>query len=104
MKLNKGDVGYITEFEFDAIVCDPPYGISTTTAGEEINDLMKRTMDAFSKSTKKEKELLWQSQILVLFQLNHSQLSKHLNGIHKIADKKFISLREKLVPYSTSIV
>ena len=47
-----------TEFEFDAIVSDPPYGISTTTAGEEINNLMRRTMDAFSKSTEKGKRIV----------------------------------------------
>ena len=44
--------------DFDAIVCDPPYGISTTTAGEEISDLMRRTMDVFSKSTEKGKRIV----------------------------------------------
>ena len=57
-EIKQGDVGHITEFEFDAIVCDPPYGISTTTAGEEINDLMRRTMDAFSKSTEKGRRIV----------------------------------------------
>lgn len=57
-EIEQGDVGRIAEFEFDAIVCDPPYGISTTTAGEEISDLMSRTMNAFSKSTEKGKRVV----------------------------------------------
>ncbi len=57
-EIEQGDVGRITEFEFDAIVCDPPYGISTTTAGEEISDLMRRTMNEFSKSMKKGKRIV----------------------------------------------
>ena len=57
-EIKQGDVGRITEFEFDAIVCDPPYGISTTTAGEEISGLMRRTMNVFSKSIKKGKRIV----------------------------------------------
>ena len=57
-KIEQGDVGCISKFDFSAIVCDPPYGLSTTTAGEEISDLMVRTMNAFSESTKKGKRIV----------------------------------------------
>lgn len=35
--------------EIDAIACDPPYGRSTKTGGENIDSIYKRALDAFPK-------------------------------------------------------
>jgi len=52
------DVKDVSKFKFDAIVCDPPYGISTTTKGENIGKLMSRTMKSFSDCLQKGKRLI----------------------------------------------
>ena len=49
-QIAEGDVEKIKDYEFTAIVCDPPYGISSTSKGEDISSLMKRTLSLFSES------------------------------------------------------
>lgn len=45
------DIGDISErfSEVDAVVCDPPYGRSTKTGGENIDHIYARALDAFPK-------------------------------------------------------
>ena len=54
----KGDIDRINEFDIDAIVTDPPYGMSTTTKGEGVKDLMKRSMLLFSQKLEKKQRLI----------------------------------------------
>ena len=54
----KGDIERINEFDIDAIVTDPPYGMSTTTKGEGVKDLMKRSMLLFSQKLEKKQRLI----------------------------------------------
>ena len=54
----KGDIEKINEFDIDAIVTDPPYGLSTTTKGEGVKDLMKRSMLLFSQKLEKKQRLI----------------------------------------------
>ena len=49
---------FINEFDIDAIVTDPPYGLSTTTKGEGVKDLMKRSMLLFSQKLEKKQRLI----------------------------------------------
>jgi tRNA (guanine10-N2)-dimethyltransferase len=57
-KLIKGDVSDIMNHKFKAIVTDPPYGLSTTTKGEGVEKLMKRSMEVFSENMSKGERLV----------------------------------------------
>ena len=57
-QLIKGDFERINEFDIDAIVTDPPYGLSTTTKGEGVKDLMKRSMLLFSQKLERKQRLV----------------------------------------------
>ena len=47
------DFKEIKNMDFSSIVCDPPYGIASTTGGESIGELMKRCLDVFQSAMKK---------------------------------------------------
>ena len=49
----KGDIENISNYDFKAIVTDPPYGLSTTTKGEGVKELMSRSMKIFTRVMKK---------------------------------------------------
>tara|TARA_B100002051_G_C16640405_1_gene588309 strand:+ start:163 stop:1158 length:996 start_codon:yes stop_codon:yes gene_type:complete len=53
-----GDIEIIKYYNFNAIVTDPPYGISTTTKGEGIDKLMKRSLDLFANKLKSKQRLV----------------------------------------------
>tara|TARA_B100000029_G_scaffold513694_1_gene614046 strand:- start:557 stop:1555 length:999 start_codon:yes stop_codon:yes gene_type:complete len=57
-KVRKGDVEEIQNCDFNAIVTDPPYGISTTTKGEGVDELMNRSMILFAQSLKPKQRLV----------------------------------------------
>ena len=52
-KVVKGDIENISNYDFKAIVTDPPYGLSTTTKGEGVKELMSRSMEIFTGIMKK---------------------------------------------------
>ena len=53
-----GDINNIKNYKFKAIVTDPPYGLSTTTKGEGVKELMSRSMEIFRKTMKKEQRVV----------------------------------------------
>ncbi len=57
-QLVNSDFDKISSFPFNSIVCDPPYGIASTSGGENINDLMNRCLDEFQKSMLKKQRLV----------------------------------------------
>ena len=54
----KGDIENIINYDFKAIVTDPPYGLSTTTKGEGVKELMSRSMEIFARIMKKEQRIV----------------------------------------------
>jgi len=56
--LINSDFEEITNQSFSSIVCDPPYGIASTTGGENIEELMKRSLDVFQKKLNKGQRLV----------------------------------------------
>ena len=54
----KGDIQKLEDCEIDAIVTDPPYGISTTTQGEGVDKLMLRSLSLFSEKLKSGQRLV----------------------------------------------
>ena len=57
-KVTEGDIADIHKYKFNAIVTDPPYGISTTTLGEGIEKLMTRCLELFAKKLKSKQRLV----------------------------------------------
>ena len=49
-EIMEGDIEQLLNYDFEGIVTDPPYGISTTTKGEDLKHLMKRSMNIFSRA------------------------------------------------------
>ncbi len=56
--LINSDFGEITNQSFSSIVCDPPYGIASTTGGENIKDLMERSLDVFQRKLNRGQRLV----------------------------------------------
>ena len=57
-KVTKGDIANINNYKFNAIVTDPPYGLSTTTQGEGVEKLMRRSLELFAKKLKSKQRLV----------------------------------------------
>lgn len=75
--LIESDFKEINNLNFNSIVCDPPYGIASTTGGENITELMKRALDTFQNKMK-------EGQRLVLAVSNPEIIkNKNLKLIHK---------------------
>ena len=53
-----GDIKKINDYKFNAIVTDPPYGISTTTKGEGVDKLMKRSLNLFANKLESKQRLV----------------------------------------------
>jgi len=73
----KGDVEDAKNYDFKAIVTDPPYGLSTTTKGEGVGKLMSRSMEIFERNMGEKQR--------VVMAVSNPQLinSKKFNLIHK---------------------
>ena len=56
--LINSDFKEISSLEFGSIVCDPPYGIASTSGGEKIKELMKRSLDVFQKCMENKQRLV----------------------------------------------
>ena len=54
----QGDIQKIKDYNIDSIVTDPPYGLSTTTRGEGVEELMLRSLSLFSKKLKSGQRLV----------------------------------------------
>ena len=57
-EIKKGDVEESKSQSFEAIVTDPPYGIASSTGGENISELLQRTMNIFSEAMEKGKRIV----------------------------------------------
>tara|TARA_B100001250_G_scaffold241848_1_gene207805 strand:+ start:4920 stop:5915 length:996 start_codon:yes stop_codon:yes gene_type:complete len=56
--LINSDFENIRNIKFGSIVCDPPYGIASTTGGENIPELMERCLDTFQNTMEKGQRLV----------------------------------------------
>ena len=54
----EGDIQNVKNYDFNAIVTDPPYGLSSTTKGEGVKNLMSRSMEIFAETMKKEQRVV----------------------------------------------
>ena len=92
----QGDIQKIQDYDIDAIVTDPPYGISTTTKGEGIEELMLRSLSLFDKKLKvgqrlvmaiSKPELIQNKNFKILYQFKwyiHKSLTRNIIVMEKI--------------------
>ena len=94
-KLIKSDFKEISNLEFGSIVCDPPYGIASTSGGENIRELMKRSLDVFQKCMKnKQRLVLAVSDSSMIKHENLTQIYKFEWYIHKSLTRNIIVLEK----------
>ena len=90
-----GDIEVIKDYNFNAIVTDPPYGISTTTKGEGVDKLMKRSLDLLSKKLKSKQRLVIAVSNPNLINESNLKIIRHFEWyIHKSLTR-YIMVMEK---------
>ena len=94
-KIINGDIKKLENCNFEAIVTDPPYGISTTTKGEGVEKLMERSLDLFAKKMKTKQRLVMAVSNPELVQnKNYTTIHKFEWYIHKSLTR-YILVMEK---------
>ena len=94
-KLMNSDFKEITKQKFSSIVCDPPYGIASTSGGETIENLMERSLDIFQKKLRKGQRLVIAvSNPNIVKHPNLKQLHKFEWYIHKSLTRNIIVLEK----------
>jgi tRNA (guanine10-N2)-dimethyltransferase len=94
-KVIQGDINDIINHKFKAIVTDPPYGISTTTKGEGVDKLMKRSMEVFSKNMNKgERLVVALSKPELIKNKNYKEIYRFQWYIHKSLTRNIIVLEK----------
>jgi|TARA_B110000438_G_scaffold49030_1_gene49445 tRNA (guanine10-N2)-dimethyltransferase len=94
-KVIEGDIKDITNYQFKAIVTDPPYGLSTTTKGEGVDELMRRSMDIFNKTMNKgERVVLALSKPELIENPNYNEIYRFKWYIHKSLTRNIIVLEK----------
>ena len=91
----KGDVETSSNYQFKAIVTDPPYGLSTTTRGEGVSELMIRSMNIFSKiMTKGERIVMALSNPELVKDSNYDEIYRFQWYIHKSLTRNILVLEK----------
>ena len=90
-----GDVEASSNYQFKAIVTDPPYGLSTTTRGEGVSELMIRSMNIFSKIMKKgERIVMALSNPELVKDSNYDEIYRFQWYIHKSLTRNILVLEK----------
>jgi tRNA (guanine10-N2)-dimethyltransferase len=91
----EGDVETSSNYQFKAIVTDPPYGLSTTTRGEGVSELMIRSMNIFSKiMTKGERIVMALSNPELVKDSNYDEIYRFQWYIHKSLTRNILVLEK----------
>jgi tRNA (guanine10-N2)-dimethyltransferase len=78
-----------------AVLTDPPYGLSTTTKGEGVDELMRRSMDIFNKTMNKgERVVLALSKPELIENPNYNEIYRFKWYIHKSLTRNIIVLEK----------
>ena len=94
-KLINSDFKEIADLNFGSIVCDPPYGIASTSGGENIRELMERSLDTFQKCmTKSQRLVIAVSDTRMIRHKNLTQIYKFEWYIHKSLTRNIIVLEK----------
>lgn len=94
-KLINSDFKDLSNLEFGSIVCDPPYGIASTSGGENIRELLKRSLDVFQKCMKNKQRLVVAvSDSRMIKHENLTQIYKFEWYIHKSLTRNIIVLEK----------
>jgi len=94
-KLINSDFEEINKQKFSSIVCDPPYGIASTSGGETIENLMGRSLDVFQRKLRKGQRLVIAvSNPSIIEHPNLKLLQKFEWYIHKSLTRNIIVLEK----------
>ena len=94
-KLINSDFKKVADLNFGSIVCDPPYGIASTSGGENIRELMERSLDTFQKCmTKSQRLVIAVSDARMIRHKNLTQIYKFEWYIHKSLTRNIIVLEK----------
>ena len=94
-KLINSDFKEVADLNFGSIVCDPPYGIASTSGGENIRELMERSLDTFQKCmTKSQRLVIAVSDTRMIRHKNLTQIYKFEWYIHKSLTRNIIVLEK----------
>ena len=94
-KVVEGDIESSKEYQFKAVVTDPPYGLSTTTKGEGVSELMKRSMNLFNKTMKKgERIVMALSNPELVKNPNYDEIYRFQWYIHKSLTRNILVLEK----------
>ncbi|MEC7713017.1 MAG: methyltransferase domain-containing protein [Candidatus Thermoplasmatota archaeon] len=94
-KLINSDFEEINKQKFSSIVCDPPYGIASTSGGETIEGLMGRSLDVFQRKLRKRQRLVIAvSNPNIIRHTNLQLLYKFEWYIHKSLTRNIIVLEK----------
>ena len=89
------DVEASSNYQFKAIVTDPPYGLSTTTRGEGVSELMIRSMNIFGKIMKKgERIVMALSNPELVKDSNYDEIYRFQWYIHKSLTRNILVLEK----------
>ena len=95
-KMIESDFEKINDIKFNSIVCDPPYGIASTTGGEEISSLIKRFIRSIENKMIKgqrlvialnDTKLLKKQKLKIIYQFKwyiHKSLTRNIMVLEKI--------------------
>ena len=90
-KLINSDFKEVADLNFGSIVCDPPYGIASSSGGENIRELMERSLDTFQKCmTKSQRLVIAVSDTRMIRHKNLTQIYKFEWYIHKSLTRNII--------------
>ena len=93
--LINSDFKEISNLKFGSIVCDPPYGIASTSGGENIKELMRRGLDVFQNCMEKKQRLVVAvSDYRTIKHKNLRQIYKFEWYIHKSLTRNIIVLEK----------
>ena len=94
-KLINSDFKEVADLNFGSIVCDPPYGIASTSGGENIRELMERSLDTFQKCmTKSQRLVIAVADTRMIRHKNLTQIYKFEWYIHKSLTRNIIVLEK----------
>ena len=93
--LINSDFKEISNLKFGSIVCDPPYGIASTSGGENIKELMERGLDTFQKCMgNKQRLVVAVSDYRMIKHENLTQIYKFEWYIHKSLTRNIVVLEK----------
>ena len=94
-KIIESDFEKINDIKFNSIVCDPPYGIASTSGGEKISSLIKRYIQSIENKMTKGQRLVIALNDVELLKEKKMKIIHHFKWyIHKSLTRNILVLEK----------